>query len=246
MDKMLYTATNAASQAMKAQAAISHNLANANTLGFKSHFNTFTSWHVSGPGLNTRVMNQQAADDIDLSAGPVITTGQELDVAINGSGFIAVQNAQGEEAYTRAGRLKLDNIGRLTTSQGFAVVGNSGPIAIPPSEKIDIGLDGTISIVPIGQAANALVIAERIKLVNPDVKKLQKGTDGLFQLNDGIKAPASVNVQLETGVLENSNVSAVGQMIQLITNARQFEASVKLMQEAKTTDEASAQLLRNN
>jgi len=245
MDKMLYTATNGARQAMQAQTAIAHNLANANTLGFKSQLNTFTSWHVSGPGLNTRVMNQQNADDIDMSAGSIITTGQELDVAINGDGFIAVQNEEGEEAYTRAGNLKIDSVGRLTTGTGFAVMGNGGPIALPQSEKIDIGADGSISVVPVGQAASALVITDRIKLVNPDVKNLQKNADGLLQLKGGAVAPAVADVHLETGVLENSNVNAVGQMIDLITNARQFETNIKLMTEAKTLDESSARLLRN-
>jgi len=246
MDKMLYTATNGARQAMQAQTAISHNLANANTLGFKSHLNTFTSWHVSGPGLNTRIMNQQDADDIDLSAGNIIATGQELDVAINGPGFIAVQNAEGVEAYTRAGNLILDSAGRLTTGTGFAVVGNTGPIALPQSEKIDIGSDGSISIVPVGQAAAALVIADRIKLVNPELGNLQKTADGLLRLNGGTEAPASIDVQLETGVVEGSNVNVVGQMISLISNARQFETNIKLMQEAKTLDESSARLLRNS
>jgi len=191
-------------------------------------------------------MNQQDANDIDLTAGSITTTDSELDVAINGEGFIAVQNSQGEEAYTRAGNLKLDSVGRLTTGDGFAVLGNAGPIALPPAEKIDIGRDGTISIVPVGQAASALVVAERIKLVNPDVAALFKGGDGLLQVRDGLIQPAAVDVQLESGVLENSNVNGVGQMIEMISNARQFETSIKLMQEAKATDEASARLLRNN
>ena len=246
MDKMLFTATNGARQAMKAQTAIAHNLSNANTTGFKSSLNTFTSWHVSGPGYNTRVMNQQNSDDLNLAAGPIISTGQELDVAINGEGYIAVQNSQGVEAYTRAGNLKLDSIGRLTTGTGFSVVGNAGPIALPPAEKIDIGADGTISIVPVGQAAAALVIAERIKLVNPNPKNLEKDSDGLLRLKGGVAVePASVDVHLEFGVLETSNVNAVGEMIDLISNARQFEANIKLMQEAKTLDEASARLLSN-
>jgi flagellar basal-body rod protein FlgF len=190
-------------------------------------------------------MNQQNSDDLNLSAGPIISTGQELDVAINGEGYIAVQNSQGVEAYTRAGNLKLDSLGRLTTGTGFAVVGNAGPIALPPAEKIDIGADGTISIVPVGQAAAALVIAERIKLVNPDPKNLEKDADGLLRLKGGTAEPASVDVHIESGVLETSNVNAVGEMIDLISNARQFEANIKLMQEAKTLDEASARLLSN-
>lgn len=246
MDKMLYTATNGARQAMQAQTTISHNLANVSTAGFKSHFNTFTSWHVEGPGLNTRVMNQQSADDVDLTPGSIVKTERELDVAINGEGFIAVQTATGEEAYTRAGDLRLDSVGRLTTGQGHVVIGNAGPIALPPAEKIDIGFDGTISIRPVGQEANAMVIAERIKLVKPDVTQLEKTDDGLFQLRSGLVEPAAADVHLESGMLEQSNVNAVGQMIELISNARQFETNIKLMQEAKTTDEVSARLLRNS
>jgi len=246
MDKMLYTAANGARQAMQAQTAVAHNLSNANTVGFKSHFNTFTSWNVEGPGFNTRVMNQQQADDVDLSAGPIVTTDRELDIAINGNGFIAVQNEQGVEAFTRAGDLRLDSVGRLTTGTGFSVVGNAGPIAIPPAEKIEIGQDGSISIRPVGQAADAMVIADRIKLVNPKLDELYKNADGLLQVRSGLIEPASPDVQLESGVIERSNVNAVGQMIELIANARQFETNIKLMQEAKSNDEASARLLRNS
>jgi len=246
MDKMLYTAMNSARQAMQAQTAISHNLSNANTTGFKSHLNTFTSWHVSGPGHNTRIMNQQAADDIDLSKGAMSTTGRELDVAINGEGFIAVETANGDEAYTRAGDLRLDSTGRLTTGAGFAVLGNGGPITLPPSEKIEIGTDGSITVLPVGQAAGSLAVADRIKLVNPDVNSLKKDENGLLYLESGIIENPAPEVVLEKGVLEHSNVNAVGQMIELITNARQFETSIKLMQEAKSNDEASARLLRNS
>lgn len=237
---------NSARQASQAQTAISHNLSNTNTTGFKSHFNTFTSWHVSGPGFNTRVMNQQDADSIDLTSGSLSTTDRELDVAVNGDGFIAVQNKAGGEAYTRAGDFRVDNTGRLTTGGGFAVLGNGGPITIPPAEKLDIGSDGSISIVPVGQSAESLVIVDRIKLVNPDKQNLRKDADGLLQLSGGSLAPVAAEVKLENGVLERSNVNAVGQMIQLITNARQFEASINMMKEAKTLDEASASLLRNS
>ena len=246
MDKMLYTAMNSAKQAMQAQTAISHNLSNASTTGFKSHLNTFTSWHVDGPGYNSRIMNQQSANDIDTSLGSISTTGRQLDVAMNGDGFITVQAPDGSEAYTRAGDLRLDSIGRLTTGAGYPVMGSSGQIIIPPAEKIEIGLDGSISVLPVGQSADSLVIADRIKLVNPDVKDLVKNGDGLFQHASAQKLPAAADVQLEKGVLENSNVNSVEQMILLISNARQFESSIKLMQEAKTLDESSARLLRNS
>jgi len=246
MDKMLYTAANGARQAMQAQTAVSHNLSNTSTVGFKSHFNTFTSWNVEGPGFNTRVMNQQQADDIDLSPGSIVSTDRELDIAINGEGFITVLNEQGVEAFTRAGDLRLDSVGRLTNGAGFSVMGNAGPIAIPPAEKIEIGQDGSISIRPVGQSADAMVIADRIKLVKPNLDELYKNADGLLQVRSGLIEPPSPDVQLESGVIEHSNVNAVGQMIELITNARQFETNVKLMQEAKSNDESSARLLRNS
>jgi len=247
MDKMLYTATNSARQAMQAQTAVAHNLANSNTTAFKSHLNTFTSWRVEGPGLNTRVMNQQNADDIDMTDGPIITTGRDLDVAINGKGFIAVENSDGKEAYTRAGDFKIDNNGLLTTGAGFAVLGNGGPIAIPPAEKIIIGFDGSISIVPIGQPPEALVLADKIKLVNPEEKDLVLRKNGLFQVTNKEKVVAvDPNVKIESGMVEQSNVNGIEQMLDLISNARQFETSIKLMQEAKTMDEASSVLLRNS
>lgn len=246
MDKLLYTAMNSASTAMKSQTAIAHNLANANTPGFKSHFNSYSSWYVDGPGLNTRVMSQQNGDALDLSAGPITTSGRELDVALNGKGYITVQREDGGEGYTRAGDLRLDKNGMLTTGAGFSLIGNSGPISIPPAEKIEIGLDGSISILPVGQATQSLVIVDRIKLVNPDESKLIQNSEGLLQLPGDVIEFPDVGVTLESGVLELSNVNAVGQMIELISNARQFESSIKLMNEAKTMDEASARLLRNS
>ncbi len=247
MDKMLYTATNSARQAMQAQTAIAHNLANSNTTAFKSHLNTFTSWRVDGPGLNTRIMNQQNADDIDMSDGPIITTGRELDVAINGQGYIAVEMADGKEAYTRAGDFKLDKNGLLTTGAGFSVLGSGGPVTLPPAEKIIIGFDGSISIVPVGQPPESLVLADKIKLVNPLEKEIKLNKSGLFEFrNKDQTAFVDPQVKLENGVIEQSNVNAVGQMIDLINNARQFETSIKLMQEAKSMDEASSVLLRNS
>ena len=94
-----------------------------------------------------------------MNPGPLITTGRELDVAIKGDGLIAVQAPDGSEAYTRAGDLQINSAGMLVTGTGFPVLGNSGPIAIPPNEKLEIGSDGTISILPIGQTPNTLAVA---------------------------------------------------------------------------------------
>ncbi|MCW8956965.1 MAG: flagellar basal body rod protein FlgF [Gammaproteobacteria bacterium] len=245
MDKMLYTAMNGASQAMQAQTSISHNLANVSTVGFKADLDNFTSWHVEGPGFNTRIFNQFESQHSDLQAGSFTTTNRELDVAVQGNGWIAVQGSDGSEGYTRAGDFHLDSNGQLTTGAGHPVIGNSGPIVIPPAQKIEIGVDGSISIIPVGQTADSMAIVDRIKLVNQTGNQLQKGADGLMHSQDGQLLPLDAGVNLTSGVLEQSNVNAVAELIGLIQNARQYEANVKLMRTAQENDEASASLLRN-
>ena len=245
MDKMLFVAMNGAKQAMQAQASISHNLANVSTVGFKANLDTFTNWHVDGPGFNSRVYNQLQNNETDLSSGNIKSTGRELDVAVNGEGWIAVQGRDGSEAYTRAGDLKLDENGLLTTGAGHPVIGNSGPIIIPPSTKIEIGLDASISVIPVGQSADTLAIIDRIKVVKPDESLLQKGGDGLMRLTDGSIAVPDATVNLVSGVVESSNVNAISALVDLIQNSRQFEVNVKLMRTAQTNDESSARLLRN-
>jgi len=246
MDKMLFTAMNGASQAMQAQNSISHNLANTSTVGFKADLDSFTSWHVEGPGLNTRVYNQLQSEGNNLLPGSYAVTDRELDVAVQGDGWIAVQGSDGNEAYTRAGDFRLDANGRLTTGAGFPVIGNSGPIVIPQAQKIEIGADGSISIIAIGQTSESLAIVDRIKLVNPDNDQIEKGPDGLMHTLDGQLVAPFVGVNLASGVLEQSNVNAISELIGLIQNARQYEANVKLMSTAKENDEVSARLLRSS
>ena len=252
MDKMLFTAMNAASQAMQAQAKISHNLANVSTTAFKAELDVFNSWHVEGPGMNTRAYNKLQETGNDLRIGNFTTTGRELDVAIQGKGWIVVQGSgnalrrDSNEALTRAGDLRITANGQLINGAGHAVMGNNGPIVLPPSEKIEIGADGSISVIPVGQSANTLAIVDRIKLVNPDDVDIIKGDDGLMTTRSGQIPEADASVILVSGVLENSNVNAVGELTDLIQNARQFEASIKLMKTAQETDAASSRLLRNS
>lgn len=244
MDKMLFLAMNGASQALHAQNNISHNLANVSTTGFKASLDAYRNWHVAGPGLPTRVYNQLEYRGSDMSSGSLITTGRDLDVAVRGEGWIAMQGKNGVEGYSRAGDLRLDANGRLTNGAGHPVIGNAGPIVLPPAEKIEIGTDGSISIIPVGQAVNTLAIVDRIKLVNPDATQLQKGADSLMYLPDEMMAPPDANVTVASGVIESSNVNAVSELVDLITNARQYEINVKLMQTAGENDEVSARLLR--
>ena len=244
MDKMLFVAMNGATQAMRSQSNIAHNLANVSTTGFKASLDAYTNWHVAGPGLPTRVYNQWQQSGSDMTSGSFITTGRELDVAVRGDGWIAVQGNNGQEAYTRAGDLRLNELGQLTNGAGRLVIGNSGPIVIPSAEKIEIAVDGSIGILPVGQTAASIAIVDRIKLINPEAAQLFKGEDGLMYLQDGVKAVPSVAVNLASGVLETSNVNAISELVKMISNARQYEINVKLMQTADQLGQASDQLLR--
>lgn len=243
MDRMLYVAMSGAKQTMLAQTTNSNNLANATTNGFRADLAAFRSQPVSGPGMPSRVYAMAERPGIDLTAGVINSTGRDLDVAIKGDGWIAVQAADGSEAYTRAGNLNLGAGGLLVTGGGVPVMGNGGPIALPDAEKIEIGTDGTISIRGIGQAVSTLTTLDRIKLVNPDASQLVKGADGLMHLKNGEQAEPDAAVNLVSGALEASNVNAVEAMVNMIALARQYEAQVKMMSAAKEADDLSTQLL---
>jgi len=246
---MLFVAMSGAKEIMKAQAVNTNNLANANTTGFKADLEASSSRPVYGPGYADRVYavteggtNNNAG--VDFSAGSIISTGRELDMAINGNGWFAVQAADGTEGYTRDGNLHIDNLGRLTTTAGQVVLGDGGPITVPAHAKLDIAADGTISIQPLGQPVNSLAIIDRIKLVNPSMAQLHKGTDGLMHLPVGQTAESDAAVTTVSGSLESSNVNAVTSMVRMIELARAYESHIKLMNTAKKNDEASAQMLR--
>ncbi len=245
MDHMLYVAMSGAKQMMVAQAINTNNLVNANTTGFREDLALFESRPVQGPGLPTRVNAMTVEKGFNTMQGPLTETGRDLDIAISGDGWIAVQTPDGGESYTRAGNLHITSLGTLVTANGSAVLGNSGgPIAIPPAEKVEIGSDGTISVRPLGQSPQSLAIIDRIKLVNPDVSQMTKGTDGNIRLRNEAVAVPDASVSVIKGSLEMSNVNAIDAMVNMISLARQYEMSIKLMNTAKENDAASAQLMK--
>jgi len=246
MDRMIYLAMSTAQQMMQAQALSSHNLANASTVGFKADFEAARAMPVYGPGLPTRAYAMIERPGTNFASGTIEQTGNDLDIAVNGTGFIAVQAADGTEAYTRAGDLQADVNGRLLTGAGHPVLGNGGPISLPPSESLVVGSDGTISIRPLGQAASTLAQVDRIKLINPDTRQLVKGPDGLMRMRDGSNPEPDAAVQVTHGALERSNVNGVSEMVQLITNSRQYDMAVKAMSTAQQNDAAGAKLLDLN
>jgi len=244
MDRMLYVVMSGAKETLLAQASNSHNLANANTPGFLADLQTFRSMPVHGDGHPTRVYSMSERPAAELTHGAAVATGRALDVAVDGDGWFAVQARDGNEAYTRRGDLRVDSNGLLTTGNGLPVIGNNGPIAIPPAEKMEIAADGTISIRPIGQSATELAVIDRIKLVNPPLDGLSKGQGSLMRLKDGAEAPADADIQLATGLLESSNVNIVDAMVQMIGLSRRFELQVKMMKEADEAEQALASIMR--
>lgn len=245
MDRALYIAMTGAKNNMMAQTNHANNMANISTTGFKADFEQSRAMGVYyGEGQPTRAYALTESPSADFASGPMDATGNPMDMAIQGEGFIAVQAPDGSEAYTRAGNLAIDASGILRTSNGLPVIGNSGPISLPPLSKLEIGSDGTISVIGLGQAAETMVDTNRIKLVNPDIKNLKKGPDGLFRQRDGLTAEASANVRVASGMLEGSNVNAVNEFTQILTLARQYEMQVKLMKTADENATASAQLLQ--
>jgi len=244
MDRMLYVAMSGAKETLLAQANNSNNLANANTSGFLADLQQFRSMPVFGDGHPTRVYALSERPATDFKSGSIVQTGRELDVALNGKGWIAVQAPDGSEAYTRRGDLKLDANGVLTTGNGLPVTGNGGPISIPPAEKIDIAPDGTISIRPLGQAANELAIVDQIRMVNPSNSDLEKGKDGLMRLKPGVTAEPDTSLQLVSGALEGSNVNVVDSMVDMIELSRRFEMQVKMMKTSEEMEQGSTSILR--
>lgn len=247
MDKALFLAMSGAVHNDRAIAQHANNLANVSTTGFRADFAQARAMAVFGPTHPSRVYAQTETPGTRLSPGATDLTGRNLDVAVGGSGLIAVLDGEGKEAYTRAGDLATDADGVLRTGGGFAVVGDGGPLVLPSAESVLVGSDGTVSVRPVGQGANVSVRVGQIKLVdaNAAADGLSKGPDGLFRPRDGAELQADAGMRVTAGALETSNVNAVSELMDIVALSRQFELQVKLMQTAERSDEAAARLLHS-
>ena len=245
MDRSLFIAMSGATQTLLAQSANANNLANAQSNGFKSDLEQFRSMPVFGDGYPTRVYAQAEKPGTDFSPGTLQTTGNDLDVAIKGNGFFAVRDNKGKEAYTRAGDFKMTAEGQLQTGSGLAVLNSEGqPLTIPVTTQLSIGVDGTISIRPAGDANAPLINVAKLKLVKPDMKNIEKGLDGLVYIKDGSPQADNAEVEVSQGVIEGSNVNAIGAMVKMIELARNFEMQTNIMKNAKENSAASTKLLQ--
>lgn len=244
MDRFLYVSMSGAKETLRAQAANNHNLANASTIGFRADLSAFETRAVVGAGHASRAYATSSSTGFDQTQGALVQTGRDLDVGIRGSGWIAVQGHDGREAYTRMGDLRVDSSGLLMNGAGHLVLGDAGPISVPPNASVTIGADGSVSIVPLGQGPETGAVVGRIKLVDPPAKDLIRGGDGLFRLIDGGIAPADAGVQLVSGVLESSNVNVADALVNMIELSRHFDLQVKAMRTAEENAAAAAQLLK--
>jgi flagellar basal-body rod protein FlgF len=246
MDRSLYVAMNGAKQTMLAQTANANNLANGQTTAFKADFEQFRSMPAFGPGYPARVFTMTERPGTNLATGTLQTTGRDLDIAIDGKGWIAVKTKDGSEAYTRAGDLKLTPEGMLQNSNGLSVLSDTNnPIVIPPTRKIVFGGDGTISTIAQGATANTAAILDRIKLVNLDASSLEKRSDGLmYKKQIGLPTPADPNIKLVQGSLESSNVNVMAAMVEMLELSKHYELQVKAMKSADDNAAASAALVK--
>jgi len=244
MDKLIYTAASGLKSHMAAQAAIANNMANASTIGFRAEKVNFNSLLLKGAGFDSRQPASENVTDFDRSAGAVTTTGRNLDIAIPGDQWMAVQANDGSEGYTRRGDLNISATGVLETGDGFPVMGSGGPITVPPATSVSIAQDGTISIIPVGGDAKNPQVIDRIKFASAQGSQTSKGLDNLIHVQGGGILPTDENAKCISGALEQSNVNMTQSLVDMIENQRSYEVQANLMKSAKDMDESAASVMR--
>ena len=238
MDRLIYLSMSGAKATMQRQETLANNLANVSTTGFRAELAAFRAVPVEGSGGSTRVYALESTPGYDATPGQVAATGRNLDVAMSGGAWLSIQGLDGTEAYTRGGALDVNAEGTMITVSGLTVLGDGGPIQVPPNTQVSIGADGTVSSTAANGKSTSI---GKLKLVTPEAP-LTRGTDGLFRAAEG-DLSADPNARVQDGALEGSNVNAVETMVQMISAARQFEAQMKSLTTAEANDKAAAQLL---
>ena len=238
MDRMIFLSMAGAKATMQRQDTIANNLANVSTPGFRAELQAFRAVPVQGSGASTRVYALETTTGYDASPGVITATGRNLDVAAKGNAWLTVQALDGTEAYTRGGSLDVSSDGTLTTRSGLPVIGDGGPLQVPPNTAISIGSDGVISAKSADGKSSTI---GKLKLVTPETA-LTRGEDGLFRATSG-DLSADDTARVQDGALEGSNVNPVETMVSMISAARQFEAQIKLIQTAEANEKAASQLL---
>lgn len=244
MDRLIHTALSGMRASMDSQRVIASNMANANTLGFRAELLDQRPVTIEGQPNEARAMQVARVRGADMSSGQIIETGRNLDVAITTQALMAVQAEDGTEAYTRRGDLSVSSTGLLVNGEGRPVLGETGPITIPPVGIPAISPDGTITIADPTTPDQPPAEIGRIKMASWDGSPISKTLDGLFRVEGGGVLPTDETASLKTGALEQSNVKTTEVLVEMIEAQRLFAMRTKIVSTAKEIDESGSQLLR--
>lgn len=244
MDKMVHLSLRAMRGVMNRQTAIANNMANADTTGFRAEIVSAQAQYVHGEGLQSRATPNEYVLTADLNPGAIKSTGRPLDIALGGQSMLAVQAPGGDEGYTRRGDLMLTESGLLTTGDGHPVLGEGGPLIVPPADKVTIAEDGGVWIVPTGGDPNQPQQVDRLRVVNPNGSEIVKAEDTLFRVKNGGALPSDPDARLQSGALEGSNVNMTQALVDMIETSRAYEAQVKLLSSAKEMDDGGASVMQ--
>jgi len=239
MDKLIFTAVSGAERLLRSQQVHANNLANMDTSGFRASMEVAGNQELAGFGYDDRHLSTMQADTVSTRAGTVRETGRPLDVAIGGQGYLAVQYGD-NEAYTRSGEIEIDANGALSV-HGRPLLGEGGPITLPPHTAVEIGTDGTISVLTEGAAQ--MQVVDKLKLVNAEGAELTKNEVGLIVTRDGANLAADPAVSVKPRSLEGSNVSAVEEMVATMSLNRSFEIQMRLFKASDSMNEAGNRLI---
>ena len=244
MDRLIHTALSGMRGAMSRQTTIANNLANANTVGFRAELSSARSLWLRGQGFGARATASQEVVAANMAPGSVTATGRELDIALAGDSLLAVQAEDGSEAYTRRGDLQVSASGLLTTGDGRPVLGESGPLTLPPADSIRIAEDGALWIVPAGGDPNVPQQIDRLKLASPAGSRIRKHVDGLFRVEDNGILPSDPQARLIPRSLEGSNVAVSQALIEMIEASRSWETQLNIITQARDMDASATDLMR--
>lgn len=245
MDRLIWTAVSGMNASMARQRMIASNMANIQTPGFRAEVMANTPVTLMGQQLVVRSLNDPAVYGANMDAGTFVNTGRSLDVAIQGEAMLTVQGADGEEAYTRRGDLSVSPSGLLVNGEGYPLLGEAGPISVPPGSEVTISPDGTVlARSPGSDPATPPQQIDQLKLVSWRGSQVAKGLDGLFRVRGGGVLPQDANASLIPGTLEGSNVKPAEVLVQMVEAQRLYDMRTKLIATATQLDESGASLMR--
>ena len=243
MDRVIYTVLTGLAARGRQQTVTANNLANAGTTGFRREVIAAEGRYLAGAAISSRVQSGAPSVATPRDPGKIEPTGRDLDIAMGGEAWLAVQGpvikGVPTEAYTRRGDLAISTSGVLQNGDGRAVLGQNGqPVTIPAGASLTIASDGSLAT----RIGDVTTVLGRIKLVNgATLGNLDKAGDGLFAPPSPL--PFDATARLTTGALESSNVQAAGALAELVEESRGFEVNARLLGIAKDIDERTARLM---